>query len=79
MMLLQGDKGSAQDRLRAALVYLLTCAQLPSGPDIDRIEEALQAAGADLAALAYVRRMRRMKLTGGCCLLCCMGECCSLA
>ena len=61
---MQSDKGSAADKLRAALVYLLTCAQLPSGPDMDRLEEALQAAGADLAALAYVRRMRRMKLTG---------------
>ena len=54
------------DKLRLALVFCLTCAQLPSGPEFEKLEAALQEAGADLAALAYVRRMRRMKLTGSC-------------
>jgi hypothetical protein len=45
-------------------VYLLTCEALPSDGDYERITSALTAAGADVSALAYVRRMRRMNLTG---------------
>ena len=60
----QTGKGNAEDMLRLVLVYCLTSTQLPSGPEFEKLEAALQEAGADLAALAYVRRMRRMKLTG---------------
>jgi len=60
----QGDKGTPADKLRLALVQLLTCEALPGEPDFDRATAALTAAGADPAALAYVRRMRRMNLTG---------------
>jgi len=60
----QGDKGTPADKLRLALVQLLTCEALPGEPDFDRATAALAAAGADPAALAYVRRMRRMNLTG---------------
>ena len=60
----QGEKGTPADKLRLALVQLLTCEALPSEPDFDRTTAALAAAGADPAALAYMRRMRRMNLTG---------------
>lgn len=53
------------DKLRAALVFLLTCEALPSDADSERINQALRAAGCDTAAAAYVRRMRAMNLTGG--------------
>ena len=131
---MQAGSGTATDRLRLTLVYLLTCETLPSDADLAPIETALSAArdlqrvikyrlhaasicsyqahlpwllsdppsshragctissglqwnsamcagmpscwrsykrfassgeaGADMAALAYVRRMRRMNLTG---------------
>ena len=60
----QGDRGSATDKLRAALVYMVTCASVPGDGEYGQMEQALSHAGADLAALGYVRRMRRMKLTG---------------
>ncbi|KAK9829342.1 hypothetical protein WJX72_005270 [[Myrmecia] bisecta] len=60
----QGSKGTPTDKLRLVLVYLLTCEVLPTDADFRRIEDALAGAGADLAALKYVRQMRRMKLTG---------------
>lgn len=60
----QGSKGTPTDKLRLALVFLLTCDALPSDGDYERVTTALAAAGADMSALAYVRRMRRMNLTG---------------
>ena len=63
---MQGAKGTPTDKLRAALVYLSTCGAPPGDGEYAELERALQEAapGADLAALHYVRRMRRMKLTG---------------
>ena len=60
----QGTKGTPEDKLRLALVFLLTCEALPSDGDYERVTTALAAAGADTSALAYVRRMRRLNLTG---------------
>jgi hypothetical protein len=60
----QGGKGTPTDKLRLALVFLLTCEALPSDGDYERVTAALVAAGADTSALAYVRRMRRLNLTG---------------
>ncbi|EIE26993.1 SM/Sec1-family protein [Coccomyxa subellipsoidea C-169] len=64
LKLLQGTKGTPEDKLRLALVFLLTCEALPSDGDYERVTTALAAAGADTSALAYVRRMRRLNLTG---------------
>ncbi|KAK9915015.1 hypothetical protein WJX75_003656 [Coccomyxa subellipsoidea] len=64
LKLLQGGKGTPTDKLRLALVFLLTCEALPSDGDYERVTAALVAAGADTSALAYVRRMRRLNLTG---------------
>ena len=64
-MALQGDKGSAEDKLRLVLVWMLTCQALPSEPDMERVLSNLTTAGADTTAVAYLRRMRSMKLTGG--------------
>lgn len=64
--LVQGGKGTAADKLRLVLVYLLTTESLPSEEQLRPIEDALREAGADdLPAVAYVRRMRRMNLAGG--------------
>lgn len=62
----QGSKGTPTDKLRAALVYLCTCATPPGDSEYADLERAMadSASGADLAALHYVRRLRRMKLTG---------------
>ncbi|KAL6783831.1 SLY1 [Auxenochlorella protothecoides x Auxenochlorella symbiontica] len=61
---LQGSQGTVTDRLRLALVWLLTCPTAPLEAECERVETALAAAGADVRAWAYARRMRRMNLTG---------------
>lgn len=61
---LQGDKGSAEDKLRLVLVWLLTSDALPSEPVMERVLASLASAGADTTSVAYLRRMRSMKLTG---------------
>lgn len=47
-------------------MYLCTCPSPPGDSEYADLERTLQesAPGADLAALHYVRRLRRMKLTG---------------
>lgn len=62
----QAPDASPHDKLRAALVYMSTCATPPGDGDYAELERTLResAPGLDLAALHYVRRMRRMKLTG---------------
>ena len=60
----QGGEGDANDKLRLVLVWLLTTEVLPSDADMERLQSSLAAAGADTTAVAYLRRMRSMKLTG---------------
>lgn len=62
--LLSGQRGSAMDKLRLVLVFLLTCEELPSDAEVQRLESTLSALGADMHAFSYVLRMRKMKLTG---------------
>jgi hypothetical protein len=62
--LVSGPAGSAADRLRAALVWLLTCEAAPSEAECGAVEGALEGAGADMAAWGYAKRMRRMNLAG---------------
>lgn len=52
------------DKLRLVLVWLLTSEALPSDSDMERLQSSLATAGADTTAVAYLRRMRSMKLTG---------------
>ncbi len=52
------------DKLRLVLVWLLTTEALPSDSDMERLQSSLASAGADTTAVAYLRRMRSMKLTG---------------
>ena len=61
---LQTSKGTPTDALRLGLVLLLTCEALPAAADLERLAQALQQRGADLAAFNYVRRMRSLNLTG---------------
>lgn len=62
--LLTGQRGSAMDKLRLVLVFLLTCEELPNDAELQRLESTLSALGADMHAFSYVLRMRKMKLTG---------------
>ena len=39
---MQSDKGTPSDKLRAALVYLLTCESLPSDSECEQISSTLQ-------------------------------------
>lgn len=61
---LNGLTGTAADKLRLALVWLLTAPAVPTEAECQVAEAALTASGADLAAWAYVKRMRRLNLTG---------------
>lgn len=56
--------GTPTDQLRAALVWLLTSEALPTNDECAQVEGLLAASGADVAAWGYVKRMRRMNLTG---------------
>ena len=40
--LMQSEKGTPEDKLRAALVYLLTCDSLPSDSEYENISKSLQ-------------------------------------
>jgi sec1 family domain-containing protein 1 len=61
---LDAPAGIPADKLRLALVWLLTSQTPPSDSDCQAVEARLTAAGADLAAWTYARRMRRMNLVG---------------
>ena len=60
----QGSEGSPMDKLRLVLVWLLTSEALPGDSHMERLQSSLASAGADTTAVAYLRRMRSMKLTG---------------
>ena len=64
LSVLQGISGTADDKLRLALVWLVTAPTVPSESECQAVEAALGSVGADLAAWAYVKRMRRLNLTG---------------
>lgn len=61
---LNSPMATPADKLRLALSWLLTSPSAPSEADCQAVEAPLMAAGADMAAWAYVKRMRRMNLTG---------------
>jgi hypothetical protein len=56
--------GTPSDKLRLALVWLLTREAAPSDAECAALEAPLAAVGADMAAWAYAKRMRRLNLTG---------------
>mmetsp|Transcript_36225 Transcript_36225/g.80602 ORF Transcript_36225/g.80602 Transcript_36225/m.80602 type:complete len:637 (+) Transcript_36225:105-2015(+) len=61
---IQAPKGTAQDKLRLAIIWLLAYDGLPSDSDLGELENALKGAGADVTALSYVRTLKRNNLTG---------------
>lgn len=61
---INGIEGSARDKLRLALVWLLTLPSVPNEEDYNSIEVALNTCGCDMHAWNYVKRMRRMNLMG---------------
>jgi len=61
---LSGPEGSLADKMRLALVWLLTSPRVPSDSDCESIENVLQECGANMEAWFYVKRMRRLNLTG---------------
>lgn len=62
--LLQGSTGSAEDKLRLAILFLLLSEKLPADSELESMQTALQNEGADVEAFKYVLRMRQMNLTG---------------
>lgn len=46
------------DKLRLFIIWFLSTEQEVSRPEMDRFEEALTCSGADITALAYVKRVR---------------------
>eukprot|EP00878_Enallax_costatus_P003254 GHUV01003457.1.p1 GENE.GHUV01003457.1~~GHUV01003457.1.p1 ORF type:complete len:653 (+),score=212.17 GHUV01003457.1:296-2254(+) len=63
--LLQGAKGSSEDKLRLALVHLLAAEQAPNEAELQELSAALTSAGVpDTTALTYVARLRRNRLIG---------------
>lgn len=57
--------GTASDKMRLALVWLLTVTKMPSESDCASIEAALgECLVADMASWMYIKRMRRMNLAG---------------
>lgn len=57
-------RGTGQDRLRMALVWLLTSEAVPAPADMEEVERALRSGGVEVEALQYARRLRQMGLTG---------------
>lgn len=64
MQALQGSKGSVNDKVRLALIYLLAAETVPGDSEMQSIIEVLASAGSSLKALTYIRRLRRMNLIG---------------
>ncbi|KAK4981762.1 hypothetical protein LTR28_002959, partial [Elasticomyces elasticus] len=63
-LLSDGDKGTEPlDKLRLFIIWYLSTEQEVSRADMDKFDEALQKAGADTTALAYIRRDVRFELT----------------
>ncbi|XP_017047505.1 protein sly1 homolog [Drosophila ficusphila] len=56
-LLRDGEFGQAEDKLRLYIIYFICAQQLPESEQ-ERLKEALQAAGCDLTALAYVQRWK---------------------
>ncbi|KAK4988209.1 Vesicle trafficking between the ER and Golgi [Elasticomyces elasticus] len=60
-LLSDGDKGTEPlDKLRLFIIWYLSTEQEVSRADMDKFDEALQKAGADTTALAYIRRVREI-------------------
>lgn len=57
-------RGTSEDRLRMALVWLLTSESVPPPSDMEEVERALRTGGSEVEALQYARRLRQMGLTG---------------
>ena len=58
-------KGSAEDKVRLAIVALLSAEAPPTAAEAEAVDAALRSSGADAAPLAYVRQMRTFNLTAG--------------
>ena len=61
---LASGEGTATDKLRLGVLYLLVADKLPGASDTDAMAASLREAGADVAAFQYVLRMKQMNLTG---------------
>ncbi|KAL7742221.1 hypothetical protein ACLKA6_005485 [Drosophila palustris] len=56
-LLRDAEFGQPEDKLRLYIIYYICAQQLPES-ELERLREALQAAGCDLTALAYVQRWK---------------------
>lgn len=59
------SKGTSEDKLRLAIVQVLAADAAPAVAESDAVDAALQAAGADTSALAYVRKLRSFNIMRG--------------
>ena len=58
MSLLQATgRGSAEDKVRLAILYTLSATEGMSPQDAEEVEGALRASGANISALSYIKRM----------------------
>lgn len=64
-MISPAAKGTAEDKLRLAIVYVLASETNPAPADYETIEGALRTCGSDIEPLSYVRKMRSHNLTSG--------------
>ena len=52
------------DKLRLAIMHLLSCDALPTEAEYSELESELKLLGADTTALAYIRKLRKNNLVG---------------
>ena len=50
-------RGTPDDKLRLAIIYILAAAESMTAADAEAVEGALQASGAEPAALAFIKQM----------------------
>jgi hypothetical protein len=55
-LLKDATKGQSMDKLRLSIIWFLSTEQEVSRADMDKFEEALTSAGADITPLQYVKR-----------------------
>lgn len=63
-LLREDHAGTAADKLRLALVWLLTSPAPPADAECERVAGAFAPDSSEAAVWAFVRRMRRLNLTG---------------
>jgi hypothetical protein len=56
--MIQGDKGTPEDKLRLFLIYYMAQKTDMDPSDLEELKAALQAAGVDISAFQYLKKIR---------------------